>query len=139
MRIIGLDLGSKSLGIAISDELNILASSLTTYYFKENDYKSAVSYLLELCDKYQVKKVVLGLPKHMNGDLGIRANISFEFKKMIEEKANIEVILFDERLTTSLVDKAMLEGNLKRKKRKEKKDELAAAIILQNYLDRGKL
>ena len=75
----------------------------------------------------------------MNGDLGIRANISFEFKKMIEEKANIEVILFDERLTTSLVDKAMLEGNLKRKKRKEKKDELAAAIILQNYLDRGKL
>lgn len=138
MRLIGLDLGSKSLGIAISDELGILASSLTTYYFKEDDYKKASAYLINLCKQYQVKKVVLGLPKHMNGDLGIRANISFDFKKLIEDNSDIEVILYDERLTTSLVDKAMLEGNLSRQKRKAKKDELAAEIILQNYLDRSK-
>lgn len=138
MRIIGLDLGAKSLGIAISDELQIIARPLTTYYFKEDNYKQASSYLIDLCQKEKVTKIVLGLPKHMNGDMGIRANISLEFKKLIEDNSNIKVILLDERLTTSMVDKLMLEGNLSREKRRSKKDELAAQVILQNYLDRRK-
>ncbi len=139
MRIIGLDLGAKTLGIAISDELGIIARSLTTFRFAEDKYDEAIAYLIKICNEYQVKTVILGLPKHMNGDLGIRANISIDFKKAIEEKTDIKVVLFDERLTTSLVDKAMLETNIKRKDRKAKKDELAAQIILQNYLDRSKL
>lgn len=136
MRIIGLDLGSKSLGIAISDELGIIARPLTTYYFKEDNYLKAALYLIEVCKNEGVKTVVLGLPKHMNGDIGVRANISLEFKKMLEDKGNLEVILLDERLTTSIVNKYMLEGNLRRDARKAKKDELAAQVILQNYLDR---
>ncbi len=138
MRIIGLDLGAKSLGIAISDELQIIARPLITYYFKEDNYKQASSYLIDLCQKEKVTEIVLGLPKHMNGDMGIRANISLEFKKLIEDNSNIKVILLDERLTTSMVDKLMLEGNLSREKRRSKKDELAAQVILQNYLDRRK-
>ncbi len=137
MRIIGLDLGSKSLGIAISDELNILASALTTYYFAEDDYDSAAKYLVDLANKENVIDIVLGLPKHMNNDLGIRAQISIDFKEKIQKlNPNLNVILVDERLTTSLVDKAMILNNVRRKERKAKKDELAAEIILQNYLDR---
>ncbi len=135
MRIIGLDLGEKSLGVAISDELQIIASPLTTFYFKNNDYNKALNFIIELCKKENVKEVVLGLPKHMNGDLGIRANISFEFKKLLEENSDLKVILKDERLTTSYANKLMLEADLSRKKRKALKDELAAQVILQDYLD----
>ncbi len=136
MRIIGLDLGSKTLGIAISDELGMLARALETYRFPEDKYDMAVDYIVNLCQKENVKEIVLGLPKHMNGDCGIRAEISFNFKDKIEKKAPINVHLVDERLTTSIVDKAMIMGNLKRKTRKEKKDEMAAVVILQNYLDK---
>lgn len=135
MRIIGLDLGEKSLGVAISDELQIIASPLTTFYFKNNDYNKALNFIIELCKKENVKEVVLGLPKHMNGDLGIRANISFEFKKLLEENSDLKIILKDERLTTSYANKLMLEADLSRKKRKALKDELAAQVILQDYLD----
>lgn len=138
MRIIGLDLGSKTLGIAISDELLILARTLTTYRFAEDDYKAAADYLIDLCAKEKVLEVVLGLPKHMNGDDGIRAQISYDFKNDIESRSNIKVHLLDERLTTSLVNRAMINVNVRREKRKEKKDEMAAQVILQNYLDRRK-
>ena len=136
MKYLGLDLGSKTLGIAISDELGILARALETFRFDEDNYELAAKYTISICEKEKIKKVVLGMPKHMNGDLGVRAQISFDFKKLIEDNSDIEVILVDERLTTVMVDKTMIQGNVRRKDRRQKKDEMAAVIILQNYLDK---
>lgn len=136
MKVVGLDLGSRTLGIAISDELGFLARAVETYRFNDDDYDSAVKYTIDFCNKERVKIVVLGYPKHMNGDAGIRAHISEEFKAKVEELSDIKVVLQDERLTTVIVDRAMISGNVKRKDRKQKKDEMAAVVILQNYLDR---
>jgi len=136
MKYIGLDLGSRTLGIAISDELGILARSYDTLRFKDDDYNYAINATIEICKKENVSTVVLGYPKHMNGDAGIRASISENFKKEIENNSNIKVILEDERLTTVIVDRAMISGNVKRKDRRQKKDEMAAVVILQNYLDK---
>ena len=136
MKYVGLDLGSKSLGIAISDELGFLGRAVETYRFNEDDYEAAVNYTIEFCNKNNVKNVVLGLPKHMNGDDGIRAQISYDFKANVESKSDIKVHLEDERLTTIIVDRAMITGNVRRKDRKDKKDEMAAVVILQKYLDK---
>ena len=136
MKYIGLDLGSRTLGVAISDVLGMLAHAYETFRFEEDRYDLAVSYTIELCKKEGVKIVVLGYPKHMNGDRGIRAHISEDFKEKIESQSDIKVVLADERLTTVIVDRAMISGNVNRKNRKEKKDEMAAVVILQNYLDR---
>ena len=136
MKYIGLDLGSRTLGVAISDELGFLARSYGTFRFEDDDYDSAIKYTIDICNKENVKNVVLGLPKHMNGDNGIRAEISFDFKKKIEESTDIKVFLEDERLTTVMVDRAMISGNVKRKDRHMKKDEMAAVVILQGFLDK---
>ncbi len=136
MKYIGLDLGSRTLGVAISDELGFLARSYDTFRFEDDDYDSAIKYTIDICNKENVKNVVLGLPKHMNGDNGIRAEISFDFKKKIEESTDIKVFLEDERLTTVMVDRAMISGNVKRKDRHMKKDEMAAVVILQGFLDK---
>ena len=95
-----------------------------------------LSSLISGCNKNNVKNVVLGLPKHMNGDDGIRAQISYDFKANVESKSDIKVHLEDERLTTIIVDRAMITGNVRRKDRKDKKDEMAAVVILQKYLDK---
>lgn len=136
MKYVGLDLGSRTLGIAISDELGFLARAVETLRFEENDYDFAVKYTIDFCNAQKVKTVVLGLPKHMNGDDGIRAQISYDFKAKVESNSDIKVILQDERLTTVIVDRAMISGNVRRKDRKQKKDEMAAVVILQNYLDK---
>lgn len=136
MKYIGLDLGSRTLGVAISDEMGILARAYDTLRFKEDDYETAINYTIDVCNKEHVETVVLGLPKHMNGDEGIRAQISFDFKAKIEEKSSIKVVLIDERLTTVIVDRAMTMANVSRKERHQKKDEMAAVVILQNYLDK---
>lgn len=136
MKYIGLDLGSRTLGVAISDALGMLARAHDTYRFRDDDYDAAVKYTIDLCQKEGVKTVVLGYPKHMNGDAGIRAHISEEFKQKVEELSDVKVVLQDERLTTVIVNKAMITGNVRREKRKDKKDEMAAVVILQNYLDR---
>ncbi|PKK99474.1 MAG: Holliday junction resolvase RuvX [Tenericutes bacterium HGW-Tenericutes-2] len=130
----GLDLGSKTLGVALS-ESGVIAYSLETYRFTENKYEDAVNKVIELVNTYKIDTVVLGLPKHMNNDIGIRGKISEEFKKMIEQKSKVEVVLWDERLSTQSAMKAMIKGSERRKSQKQKKDELAAVIILQNYLD----
>lgn len=135
MKYVGLDLGSKTLGIAVSDALGILARAVETYRFEENHYEDAVSYAILFCRKEGAQTIVLGYPKHMNGDAGVRAKISEDFKAKIEANSDINVVLQDERLTTVLVDKAMIGGHVRRKERKEKKDEMAAVVILQNYLD----
>jgi len=133
-KYIGLDLGSKTLGVALS-ESGVIAYALETYRFIENKYEDAVDKVIQLVNTYKIDTVVLGLPKHMNNDIGIRGKISEEFKKMIELKSKVEVVLWDERLSTQSAMKAMIKGSERRKSQKQKKDELAAVIILQNYLD----
>ncbi len=136
MKYIGLDLGSRTLGVAMSDALGMIARAYDTLRFKDDDYDTAINYTLDLCKKEGVKTVVLGYPKHMNGDAGIRAQISEDFKQKIESQSDIKVVLADERLTTVIVNRAMITGNVRREDRKNKKDEMAAVVILQNYLDR---
>ena len=133
-KYIGLDLGSKTLGVALS-ESGVIAYAIETFRFTENKYEEAVIKVLKLVDEYKIDTVVLGLPKHMNNDIGVRGKISEEFKKMIEEKSKVEVVLWDERLSTQSAMKIMIKGSERRKSQKSKKDELAAVIILQNYLD----
>lgn len=138
MRVLGLDLGSRTIGIAISDALGIIASGVETYRFEDDRYDLALKRVIEVSKERKVEKIVLGYPKHMNGDIGEKAKLCEDFKKMIEENLNLEVILVDERWTTKLANNRLLEADISRKKRKQKKDELAANIILQTYLDKEK-
>lgn len=136
MRYLGLDLGTKTLGISMSDKTGIIASNFKTLRFNEKDYDATLKPLKEIVSEYDIKCIVLGLPKNMNNSLGFRSEETLEYKKKIEDFLNIEVVLQDERLTTIEANNYMLEADISRKKRKEKKDELAASIILQTYLDR---
>ncbi len=133
-KYLGIDLGSKTIGLSIS-ESGIIAHSLTTYRFKENDYEAAKSMIVDVIDTYQITDIVLGYPKHMNNDIGIRGKISEEMKKHIIELRDVNVVLWDERLSTKSAISAMIQGKQTRSKQKQKKDELAAVLILQNYLD----
>lgn len=138
MRYLGLDLGTKSLGISISDRTNTIASVYKTIYFDEGDYDALLIPLKEIVEEEDISKIVLGLPKNMNNTLGFRSLETIEFQKKLEAYLNIEVVLQDERLTTIEAEHYMLQADLSRKKRKQKKDELAANIILQTYLDKEK-
>ncbi len=135
MKYLGLDLGSRTLGLAISDALGMFARAYDTLRFEDDDYDYAIHETINICKKEGINEIVLGNPKHMNGDEGIRSQISYDFKKKIEEKSDIKVHLLDERLTTVRVDKAMIMGNMSRQKRHQKKDEMAAVVILQDFLD----
>ena len=138
MRCLGLDLGSKTLGIAISDMTNVIASVYTTLYFKDEDYNSLLLPLKEIIDKEGIDTLVLGLPKNMNNTLGERARITLEFKKMLEDSFKIPVIMEDERLTSVISNNVLIDANVSRKKRKKKVDGMAAVIILQGYLDKNR-
>ena len=135
MRVLGLDLGSRTLGIAISDALGIIASGVETYRFDDERYDLALNRVLEIVKEKKVGKIVLGYPKHMNGDIGEKAKLSEDFKRQIEEKIDIEVVLVDERWTTKLAESRLLQADVSRKKRKQVIDKMAAVVILQNYLD----
>lgn len=135
MRILGLDLGSRTLGIAISDALGIIATGVETYRFDDERYDLALNRVLEIVKEKKVGKIVLGYPKHMNGDIGEKAKLSEDFKRQIEEKIDIEVVLVDERWTTKLAESRLLQADISRKKRKQVIDKMAAVVILQNYLD----
>ena len=113
------------------------ARAYSTIRFEEDDYETALKELKLIVEKEKVETIVLGNPKHMNGDEGIRSQISYKFKEMIEKEIGSKVVLLDERLTTVRVDKSMIGANMKRKTRHEKKDEMAAQVILQDYLDGG--
>lgn len=134
MRVVGLDLGSKTLGIAMSDALKMIASPIETYRFEDEDYQAALNYLCDFMKKNNVSEAVLGLPKHMNGDIGIRGEISLSFKAMIEERTDVKVILWDERLSSVEANKLLISNDVSRKKRKQVVDKMAAVIILQSYL-----
>ena len=136
MRYIGFDLGTKTLGIAISDKTGLVASYYKTIEFKNEDYESLIDIIKELVTEYEVNTVVLGLPKNMNNTIGFAGERSINFKKLLEDKLNLNVILEDERLSSVEANNIMIESNLSRKKRKKKVDAVAATIILQRYLDR---
>ena len=138
MKKLGLDLGNKTLGIAISDELGFLARGLETFRFEDKDFQSALEYILKLITNNKIDVVVLGLPKNMDGSLGEQANYSNDFKDKILEKINIKVVMWDERLTSKMASHMMITQNLRRKKRKQDIDKMAAVIILQGYLDSRK-
>lgn len=137
MRILGLDLGSKTLGISVSDQLCLIARSHSTIRFVEDDYENAFQQLQPIIKEFEAKTVILGLPKHMNGDIGIRGQISIDFKEKLET-LGIHVVLWDERLTTVAANRILISADVKRKKRKEIIDQMAAVQILQSYLDSQK-
>mgnify|MGYP000647003738 CR=1 FL=1 len=136
MRIMGLDYGSKTVGVAISDALRLTAQAVETIERKEeNKLRRTCARIEELIKKYDVEKIVLGFPKHMNNDIGERAQQSMEFGEMLKRRTGLEVILWDERLTTVSADKHMMESGIRREDRKKFVDEIAAVFILQGYLD----
>jgi putative Holliday junction resolvase len=138
MRYLGLDLGTKTLGLSISDETGTIASSFKTIVFENEDYDSLLPILKQIIEEYKIKELVLGLPKNMNNTIGERANITLEFQKKLESFLNITVIMIDERLSSVAANNYLLEANMSRKKRKKTVDKVAANIILQSYLDKRK-
>ncbi|CCY08021.1 MAG: Holliday junction resolvase RuvX [Coprobacillus sp.] len=138
MRVLGLDLGNRTLGMAISDFLGILANPIGTFRFEDQDLDSALEETKRVIKENQVEKIVLGFPKNMNGTIGPQAEYCLKFKEMLEEATALEVIMIDERLTSKQADVIMLAADMSRKKRKKNVDKLAATIILQTYLDTKK-
>jgi len=134
-KYIGLDLGQRTCGVAISDITGFLARVYSTVRFKDDDYDACLQEIVQILVKENVKDIVLGYPKHMNGDAGVRAQISEDFKAKLEASGPYKVYLWDERLSTVAANNVMIQGNMKREFRHEHKDELAAVVILQNYLD----
>lgn len=135
MKILGLDLGSKTVGIALSDALGITAQGIETYIFPDDDYEQALNKIKEIVQKEGVKKIVLGYPKNMNGTIGPRGKISEEFANNLRNRLNVEVILWDERMTTVQAQKILIDANISRQKRKKIIDKMAAVVILQSYLN----
>ena len=135
MRYLGLDLGSKTLGIAMSDMTGTIASSYKTIRHDE-DYKHLVNVVRDIVKEEDISAIVLGFPKNMNNTIGPKAELSIEFKSQLESKVDIPVYLQDERLTTVVANNVLIQGDVSRKKRKKVVDSLAATIILQDFLDR---
>lgn len=133
MRILGLDVGSKTIGVAVSDPLGFTAQGLTTIRRTKKDQD--IQEIKKFCDEYDAKVIVIGLPKNMNGTIGPSGEITMSFGKLIEDELKIEIKFWDERLTTVAAHKAMIEADLSRKKRKQIVDKVASTYILQGYLD----
>lgn len=136
MRIMGLDYGSKTVGVAISDALKITAQGIETIERKEeNKLRKTLARIEELVEEYEVEKIVIGLPKHMNNTIGERAEKSLELKEKLERRTGLPVVMWDERLTTVMAEQVLIESNVRREKRKQYIDKIAAVFILQGYLD----
>ncbi|MBO5259606.1 MAG: Holliday junction resolvase RuvX [Agathobacter sp.] len=136
MRILGLDYGTKTVGVAVSDELLITAQGVEIIRRKSpSKLRQTLARIEELVEEYGADRIVLGYPKNMNNTEGVRCEETKEFQEMLERRTGKEVILWDERLTTVAADKAMMESGIRRENRKEFVDEIAAIFILQGYLD----
>lgn len=136
MRIMGLDFGSKTVGVAISDPLFLTAQGIEIVWRKApGKLRQTLARINELKEEYEVGKIVLGFPKNMNNTEGERCEKTLEFKEMLEKRTGLEVVLWDERLTTVEADRTMMQVGIRRENRKEYVDELAAIFILQGYLD----
>ncbi len=136
MRILGLDFGTKTVGVAVSDELLLTAQGVEIVRRKSSSkLRQTLARIEELIAEYGVEKIVLGYPKNMNNTEGERCEKTKEFKEMLEKRTGLEVVLWDERLTTVAADHSMMEMGIRRENRKEYVDEIAAIFILQGYLD----
>lgn len=138
MRVMGLDLGTRTLGISLSDSTQTIASSYATIHFPDSDYEVLLPKIKKLVQEQGVEYIVLGFPKNMNNTVGERGKTTIAFQQKLKQYLNIEVILQDERLSTVEATHYLLEADLSRKKRKQKVDYVAANIILQTYLDKKK-
>lgn len=132
-RVLGLDVGDKTIGVAVSDPLGFTAQGLTTLIRESNkkDYQA----IKELIDEYDAQTLVVGLPKNMNNTIGPQSEKVIKFAEKIKNKFNVEIIYIDERLTTMSAERLLIEGNVRRENRKKYIDKLAASYILQTYLD----
>ena len=135
MKYLGFDLGTKTLGVSISDKNAVIALPLTTIRYNENDYDYLLNQINRIIEEEKPDRIVLGLPKNMNNTLGERAQNSLDFKKLLENRFNLDVIMQDERLSTVEVHKFLIDKDVTRKKRKKVVDKMASQIILQSYLD----
>ncbi|NLL69828.1 MAG: Holliday junction resolvase RuvX [Epulopiscium sp.] len=136
MRILGLDFGEKTLGVAISDPFGWTAQGVETIHRKgEEEIEGTLKRLQEIINDYQVEEIVLGLPKNMNNTLGPRAEKTLLFKEQLQNKFSLPVHVWDERLSTVAANRSLLEADISRKKRKKVIDKMAATYILQGYLD----
>lgn len=136
MRIMGLDFGSKTVGVAVSDALLLTAQGVEIIRRREeNKLRRTLTRIEELIVEYEVEEIVLGLPRHMNGTEGVRVELTEEFKDKLERRTGLPVALWDERLTTVAADRTMMETRIRRERRKEYVDMIAASFILQGYLD----
>lgn len=135
MRALGLDVGTKTIGVAVSDALGWTAQGIETVKINEERQIFGLDRIKELIDSYEIDKVIVGLPKNMNGSIGERGEACQRFAKLIEEEFNLPVILWDERLSTMAAERFLISADVSRKKRKLVIDKMAAVVILQNYLD----
>lgn len=134
MRILGLDIGTRTVGVAVSDPLGWTAQGITT--IKRKNYTEDMNEIKKICDQYGVETIVAGMPKNMNGTIGPSGEMVMEFCERLKDVVNIKIEFWDERLTTVAAHKAMLEADLSRAKRQKIVDKMAATYILQGYLDR---
>ena len=137
MRYLGLDLGTKTIGLAISDKTGLIATSYKVLHHNNNP-ESCLNELKSIIKDLEVESLVLGLPKNMNNTLGERAKATLKFKEFLESNIDIPIYLEDERLTTKSAEAILIKGDTSRKKRKKVIDKVAATIILQSFLDRRK-
>ena len=136
MRIMGLDYGSKTVGVAISDPLHITAQGIETITRKsENKLRKTCARIESLIEEYEVERIVVGFPKLLNNDIGERAKKAMEFGEMLKKRTGLEVVMWDERLTTVEAERTLIENNVRRENRKKFIDKIAAVFILQGYLD----
>ena len=136
MRIMGLDYGSKTVGVAVSDALLLTAQAVETISRpQETKLRRTLARIEELCRKYEIEKIILGFPKNMNNTIGDRAEKSLEFAEMLKRRTGLPVVMWDERLTTVAAERTLMESGVRREHRKEHIDQIAAVFILQGYLD----
>ena len=136
MRIMGLDYGTKTVGVAVSDPLGITAQAVETITRKEeNKLRKTCARIEALIAEYGVERIVLGFPKHMNNDIGERAEKALEFRDILARRTGLEVVMWDERLTTVSAERTLMESGVRRENRKQHIDQIAAVFILQGYLD----
>jgi putative holliday junction resolvase len=138
VRALGIDLGNKTMGLALSDPTGFLATGLETLRFEEGKFEVPLDYLVRFVDNNKVDLIVLGLPKNMDGSIGFQGQVVQRFKEMLEPLLTIPIHLWDERLTSKMAESVMFEADYSRKKKKVSVDKIAATIILQSYLDSRK-
>ena len=139
MRIMGLDYGSVTVGVAVSDALLLTAQGVETIFRKEeNKLRRTLARIQELCTEYEVGEIVVGFPKHMNNTIGDRAEKSLAFAEMLKKRTGLPVVMWDERLTTVEANRTLMESGVRREHRLDYLDMIAAVFILQGYLDAKK-